>query len=322
MKKSYKYTICIMLAAVLVTAVPACSAENAVEKASVSVAPENTPAAAPSCTELTLADVSDYDVLDVDMLTSGTQEEIISDEYAALGIVRVCYESTGDKKIKLRVQKDENTIYYNLTAAGGIEVFPLQYGSGRYEVTVLENLYGDRYSVVTRKKFNAKIGDENTVFLHSVQNIDWNTQKEAVQYVKMLISGILNGAVDNERPDEACNGAVYDFTVNNITYDYDKLSDLVYNYLPDIDETFNTGRGICYDYASLLAAMLRSIGIPAKLVKGYPDYMQDTYHAWNEVYIAGKWIVIDTTYDAVSDEQHPPAAMQKDAGDYMKVYEY
>ena len=44
--------------------------------------------------------------------------------------------------------------------------------------------------------------------------------------------------------------------------------------------------------------MLRSQGIPTKLVKGYSDNV-DGYHAWNEVYINEEWITIDTTLDAV-----------------------
>jgi transglutaminase/protease-like cytokinesis protein 3 len=65
--------------------------------------------------------------------------------------------------------------------------------------------------------------------------------------------------------------------------------------------------------------MLRSTGIPAKLVKGYANYNPGVYHAWNEVYLDGQWHVIDTTLDAstgIYDE------IFKDASDYTKVSEY
>ena len=62
-------------------------------------------------------------------------------------------------------------------------------------------------------------------------------------------------------------------------------------YLPDLDELYETKKGICYDYASMLAAMLRAVGIPAKLVMGYVA-PNNVYHAWNEVYIEGEgWVV-------------------------------
>ena len=40
-------------------------------------------------------------------------------------------------------------------------------------------------------------------------------------------------------------------------------------------------KGICFDYAALMTAMLRSQGIPSKLVVGYAG---TTYHAWISVW--------------------------------------
>ena len=63
-------------------------------------------------------------------------------------------------------------------------------------------------------------------------------------------------------------------------------------YVPDPDATLASGTGICFDYASLGAAMLRSLGIPCQVITGYvsPD---DVYHAWNMVYIDGEWISVE-----------------------------
>ena len=45
--------------------------------------------------------------------------------------------------------------------------------------------------------------------------------------------------------------------------------------------------------------MLRSVGVPTKLVMGRKNDIKE-YHAWNQVYLAdnNEWINIDTTYDA------------------------
>lgn len=79
--------------------------------------------------------------------------------------------------------------------------------------------------------------------------------------------------------------------------------------------------GICYDYASLFAGILRSQGIPAKLVKGYKSDLKE-YHAWNEVLIDNKWIVIDTTYDAALKDSKTKVSMIKEKSEYknLKVY--
>ena len=58
--------------------------------------------------------------------------------------------------------------------------------------------------------------------------------------------------------------------------------------MPYPDETLQSGKGICFDYASLGAAMLRSQGIPAKIVTGTVS-PQGIYHAWIMVNIDGTW---------------------------------
>ena len=45
----------------------------------------------------------------------------------------------------------------------------------------------------------------------------------------------------------------------------------------------------------LFPALLRAQGIAVKLVIGYAD---NTYHAWNEVYLSGQWVRLDITAQA------------------------
>ena len=84
------------------------------------------------------------------------------------------------------------------------------------------------------------------------------------------------------------------WVASSITYDYDKAAELsgTSGYVPDPDETLASGTGICFDYASLSAAMLRSLGIPCKIITGYvsPD---GVYHAWNLVYADGSWTSVE-----------------------------
>ena len=70
---------------------------------------------------------------------------------------------------------------------------------------------------------------------------------------------------------------------------------------------FETGRGFCQNYASAMATMLRSLGIPARLVVGFGpgSYDQDrggwvvrakNYHAWTEVYFPEYgWVEFEPT---------------------------
>ena len=48
-------------------------------------------------------------------------------------------------------------------------------------------------------------------------------------------------------------------------------------YLPDVDEVLASQTGICFDYAAVMASMLRCERIPTRLEVGY---MGEVYHAW------------------------------------------
>jgi transglutaminase-like putative cysteine protease len=64
---------------------------------------------------------------------------------------------------------------------------------------------------------------------------------------------------------------------------------------------FRNKKGVCLEYATLYAAMVRSIGIPARIIIGYAyDNSQNAMigHAWNEVYI-GKWIPVDPLWGEI-----------------------
>lgn len=67
-------------------------------------------------------------------------------------------------------------------------------------------------------------------------------------------------------------------------------------------QTYESGEGECASQSRLLAALCRSVGIPARIVKGglYTPLFGGSFgpHAWNEVYM-GKagWIPVDATID-------------------------
>lgn len=101
-------------------------------------------------------------------------------------------------------------------------------------------------------------------------------------------------------------------------------------YVPDPDQTLSSGKGICFDYASLAAAMLRSQGIPAKVITGYVSGGA-VYHAWNMIYLkesgwitveikapANEWERIDLTFAANGADETTIG----DGTDYVDRYVY
>lgn len=61
-------------------------------------------------------------------------------------------------------------------------------------------------------------------------------------------------------------------------------------------ETLLAGAGVCRDYAHLTVALLRSLGVPARLVAVYaPGCDPMDFHAVVEAHVAGGWHVVDAT---------------------------
>ena len=67
--------------------------------------------------------------------------------------------------------------------------------------------------------------------------------------------------------------------------------------VPSALETLKTKKGDCNEHAVLTAALLRAAKIPTRVVAGLAYRRGAFYfHAWNEVYLSGRWIAVDTTW--------------------------
>lgn len=230
-----------------------------------------------------------------------------------LGLVRIGYLGSSTEKVKVLISKDGNQYIYPLKTDGVMVGFPLQMGNGDYKISVLSNIGNNQYAYLKTSNISVEIKRPNDVYLNSIQTISWSSESLAAKKNLSLIG------LETDYTKRITLG--YDFIVQNILYDFDKISTLTSDYIPIPDKTLLALKGICYDYSSLFAAMKRSEGVPIKLVKGYSTLV-DGYHAWNEVFIDGKWIVVDTTVDAAYYKGKVKFSFSKNVADYTKVYEY
>jgi transglutaminase-like putative cysteine protease len=226
------------------------------------------------------------------------------------GYLDVASSNYGDD-MRLLVEKNENKYYYSLN--NSIEAIPLQMGNGNYTIKVLENIKDTRYRVVLKEEVSLKESKDNRCFLSSSQPIYWDKSQRVLDIGGKIIK--------DEDTDIEKTKKIYNYIIKNIEYDDNKINFLKTNYVPDIDKTLESNKGICYDYAAAFAGLLRSLDIPTKLVKGYKDDL-DSYHAWNEVFIDGKWHIIDTTYDAALQKGSKSVKMIKEAIKYKKIKEF
>ena len=226
----------------------------------------------------------------------------VSLDLSAVGEGYVAVSARSDRRLKFQVLKDGNTYTYNLSSEGVPSVFPLQCGDGRYTFRVMENVTENNYAQMYLTECDVTLLDEFQPFLRPSDYSSYSGDSECVRKAAELASGC-SGALE-------VVGAVYSYICRTVSYDSDKAATVKSGYLPVPDETMRTGKGICFDYASLAAAMLRSQGIPTKIIFGYVA-PNDLYHAWNMIYteesgwvtvsfeVNGKsWNRVDLTFSA------------------------
>ena len=212
-----------------------------------------------------------------------------------------------NSKVKMQVFIEDVTYSYDLSTNGNWVAFPLSLGDGEYTVGVFENISDDQYAQLFKESFSVKLDDDFGPFLHPNQFVDFDESTKAVAMSEDICKGAKSdlGAVER----------LFNYVTDNITYDYDKAATVKPGYLPDIDETIQTGKGICFDYAAVLSSMLRVQRIPCKLVIGYAD---DAYHSWISIYTADTgwvdnmiefhedtWTRMDPTFAAAGDDSDP-----------------
>jgi predicted small lipoprotein YifL len=207
------------------------------------------------------------------VLVKSNDRAAIDYSNTADGYVMVKYTAATSRKLKSQVRGPGGTTYTYNISSGGWTTFPLSDGSGDYRVTVFENISGAKYATVLSASFAAALKDEFAPFLRPNQYVNYTDAVHTVAKAAALTEGLTD-------PLEKV-GAVYNFVVGSFTYDRQEAASVQSGYLPDLDAVLAAKSGICFDYAALMTAMLRSQGIPCKLVVGYAG---TAYHAWISVY--------------------------------------
>ena len=91
-----------------------------------------------------------------------------------------------------------------------------------------------------------------------------------------------------------------------------------------IDDALGSRRGVCQDFAHIMIALVRRIGVPCRYVSGYLFQSADgplrssdgATHAWVEAWLPGRgWIGFDPTNHMLAGERHIRVAVGRDYAD-------
>ena len=259
---------------------------------------------------------------------SGTHVEkndscIIDYSDTASGYINVKYTENTDKTIKAQVIKDGVTYTYTIRNNRN-EVLPLTEGNGTYEVKVLKNVSGSSYAVVLTASFSVSLTDEFQPYIRPNQYIEYDATTKCVKKAESLCK--------KAKTDLAKVKKVYSWVIKNFKYDNNKAKTVQPGYFPILDNVYDAKKGICFDYAATMTGMLRSQGVPVKLVIGYTG---SEYHAWvnvfskkkgwitGAIYIAGnKWKLMDPTFASTGKSSKSIMKYINNANNYQKKYSY
>jgi transglutaminase-like putative cysteine protease len=112
--------------------------------------------------------------------------------------------------------------------------------------------------------------------------------------------------------------------INSLIYD-------AFDYVPHstrvdspIDDALRVRRGVCQDFAHIMIALVREIGIPCRYVSGYLFHRaedhdrseEDATHAWLEALLPDLgWIGFDPTNNLIAGDRHIRTAVGRDYAD-------
>lgn len=90
-----------------------------------------------------------------------------------------------------------------------------------------------------------------------------------------------------------------------------------------IDHALEIRKGVCQDFAHIMLALVRDLGIPCRYVSGYLSHggsddrsAEDATHAWVEAALPGLgWVGFDPTNDLLAGERHIRVAVGRDYAD-------
>ena len=190
-------------------------------------------------------------------------------------------------KMKVGVTFQGKTQYYDYTA-GEESSYTFSEGDGSYTITLYRNLYSTKYRAVTSTRAQVELADEMAPYLTSTYEVTFSADDPV---------GLMAAELCAEAESDADKiVAIHNYIARNFTYDYGFAAKVrsgeITTYVPNTTEVLAAGKGICYDFTTLFAAMCRSQDIPCAVAKGY---LGGSYHAWNMIYMDEEWIAVDMT---------------------------
>lgn len=232
-----------------------------------------------------------------------------------LGPTLKCVVTTGKQKL--------NDGYKYTLKVNKYQAIPLTEGNNTYHLYMMYEVKG-RYAVEMTLSISVTLADQFGPYLRPNQFVNYNKNTKVVKKAASLTKNCKN--------DLAKVKKVYNYVIKNFKYDKKKAKTVQGGYTPNLNTVYKKKKGICFDYAAVMTAMLRSQGVPTKLIVGYTG---NAYHAWINVYSkkkgkiskmiyfnGKKWKLMDPTFASTSKSSKTIMKYIGNGRNYKAKYSY
>ena len=205
---------------------------------------------------------------------------------APLGYVYIA--AAGELPLLMEIQNGDKRHQLLLPGDGMWQPVLLTLGAGTYKLSVYEAGLYDRPVRPLFETFFEMAGAPEDTQLALLSSL--HTNMEAHPVTVALARSLCRGAeTDLEKVT-----LLWDWLMGHAAYDKQLAKTIQFSEIPDGDAFVRGEKGICSDYAAFMAVGLRAVGVPVKHIYG-KNLRTGNQHAWNEVYLDGKWRIIDAT---------------------------
>lgn len=121
--------------------------------------------------------------------------------------------------------------------------------------------------------------------------VEYNYSDLEIEMIDGMINKIFTNNINDNMTDEEKIKVLHDYIVNNSKYDKERADNNTSEYdSARMNGLLFDGYGICTAYADVMEVFLTKLNIPNYKISS-------SNHVWNAVYINGKWVHLDATWD-------------------------
>ena len=236
-------------------------------------------------------------------------DEIYINLYMSLQAAQNAYCETGDMRVNLDYDITDGGyyihLYKNLNSDNLIP--PETPGQESEQVTSHYSLtpYGSKNgNFAINNKPSSRVWTTDQLYTAAESGKQPLPQTDVTSRVYNVAKSVVNEIIGKDMTDLEKVLAFYDWLILNVEYDYQAMETVnysneeAYKYQAfHLEGVFISYKAVCDGLAKAMSLLCWIEDIPCYKVSGYVyNKSGGTGHAWNKVYVDGKWYMVDTTW--------------------------